>query len=105
MLTRCRPRHARWFARSLGGARRRTLPCNAGAWANVADALAAAGSSIDRLVKLTVFGADAADFAVFDSIRRAFIDHDLPAIECVAAPFPGASPRSVIQIDAVAHAG
>ena len=75
------------------------------AWANLAAALAAAGSSLDRLVKLTVFLADTGDWPVFEAIRREFISGELPAIECVAAPQPGPSTHSAIQIDAVAYAG
>ena len=101
------PAEARALVRTLAG--RSATPHLAvqcwRAWAKLADALAAAGSSLDQLVKLTVIVADPADFTVFDATRRSFIERDLPAIECVAASFPGPSPRSAIQIDAVAHAG
>ena len=75
------------------------------AGAHVSAALEGCGSSLDRLVKLTVFLADTADWPVFEAIRAAFVVHDLPAIECIAAPFPGPNERSAIQIDAVAYGG
>jgi enamine deaminase RidA (YjgF/YER057c/UK114 family) len=75
------------------------------AWSNLAAALASGGSSLERLVKLTVFVADPADWPVFEAIRSEFINTALPAIECVAVPSPGPSFGSAIQIDAVALAG
>ena len=75
------------------------------AWSNLADALASGGSSLDRLVKLTVFIPDPADWPVFEAIRAEFISKTLPAIECVAVPDPGPSVRSAIQLDAVAFTG
>lgn len=73
------------------------------AWSNLAASLTAAGSRLEDLVKLTVFLADPADWAAFEAVRREFIDKELPAIECVAVPFPGPTKRSVIQIDSVAY--
>lgn len=72
------------------------------AWSNLEAALARCGSSLDRLVKLTVFLADPADWPVYEAVRSEFISTGLPAIECVAVPNPGPSFRSAIQIDAVA---
>lgn len=75
------------------------------AWSNLAGALNRCGSSLDRLVKLTVFLPDPSDWPVFEAVRAEFIATGLPAIECVAVPNPGPSVRSAIQIDAVALAG
>lgn len=75
------------------------------AWSNLKVALERCDSSLDRLVKLTVFLADPADWPVFEAVRSEFITNGLPAIECVAVPNPGPSFHSAIQIDAVALAG
>ena len=74
------------------------------AWSNLDAALARCGSSLDKLVKLTVFLAHPADWPVYEAVRSEFITTNLPAIECVAVPDPGPSLRSAIQIDAVALA-
>lgn len=75
------------------------------AWSNLEATLARCGSGLDRIVKLTVFLADPADWPVYEAVRSEFITTGLPAIECVAVPNPGPSFRSAIQIDAVALAG
>ena len=75
------------------------------AWSNLATALERGGSSLRRLVKLTVFVSSPGDWPVFDSISRIFLGDQTPAIECVAVPHPGPSARSFIQIDAVAEVG
>jgi enamine deaminase RidA (YjgF/YER057c/UK114 family) len=74
------------------------------AWSNLSFALSKAGSSLENLIKITVFLSDPGDWPVFDAVRSVFIDTDLPAIECVAVPNPGPTSRSVVQIDAVALA-
>jgi reactive intermediate/imine deaminase len=49
------------------------------AMAYMRDALALAGSSLDRVVKCTVFFANMADFAAFNEIYRGYFTHHLPA--------------------------
>ena len=74
------------------------------AWSNLASALSRAGSSLEQLVKITVFLADAAHWPVFEAIRAWFLTAHLPAIEAVVVPHPGPNARFLIQIDAVAAA-
>jgi len=49
------------------------------AMAYMREALALAGTSLDRVVKCTVFFADMADFAAFNAIYRGYFSHHLPA--------------------------
>lgn len=49
------------------------------AMAYMRDALELAGSSLDRVVKCTVFFADMADFAAFNAIYRGYFSGHLPA--------------------------
>jgi reactive intermediate/imine deaminase len=49
------------------------------AMAYMRDALELAGSSLDRVVKCTVFFADMGDFAAFNDIYRGYFQHHLPA--------------------------
>jgi enamine deaminase RidA (YjgF/YER057c/UK114 family) len=101
------PASARACARAVSAwSRRSELPAQCWqAWSNLSSALASTGSSLERLVKLTVFIADPGDWTVFDAIRQEFLTDPLPAIECVAVPNPGPSHSCAIQLDAIAHIG
>jgi enamine deaminase RidA (YjgF/YER057c/UK114 family) len=71
-------------------------------WSNLASALGRAGSSLDHLVKISVFLADPGHWPVFEAIRAQFLTAHLPAIEAVVVPHPGPNSRFLVQIDAVA---
>lgn len=86
----------------------RTPGLSAQCWqalANLSQSLSVCGSSTERLVKLTLFMSDTADWPVFEAVRRSFLPEGLPAIECVVVPHPGPSANSAIQIDAIAQVG
>jgi 2-iminobutanoate/2-iminopropanoate deaminase len=67
------------------------------------DALAAAGSSLDRVVKCTVYFADMADFQEFNRIYRGYFSAHLPARSGVEVK--GLALGARIEIDCVALAG
>ncbi|WP_328610520.1 RidA family protein [Amycolatopsis sp. NBC_00345] len=69
---------------------------------NLAVALAAAGSGLDRLVKLTVYLTDLADLGAFREVRDEYLDSArLPA--CSLVRVSGlVDPRFRVEIDALA---
>jgi 2-iminobutanoate/2-iminopropanoate deaminase len=68
---------------------------------NLAAILAAAGSSLDRLVKTTVFLSDLADFAAMNEVYSRFVGDRPPArstVEVAALPS-----GALVEIEAIAH--
>jgi len=59
-----------------------------------------AGSSLDRVLKVTAFLLDMEEFARFNEVYRKYFQKDLPARTCIqAAKLPGAFR---VEIDAIA---
>ncbi len=59
-----------------------------------------AGSSLDRVLKVTVFLIDMEEFSRFNEVYRRYFQKDLPARTCIqAAKLPGAFR---VEIDAIA---
>jgi 2-iminobutanoate/2-iminopropanoate deaminase len=68
---------------------------------NLANVLAAAGSSMDRVVKTTVFLRDMADFAKMNAVYGTFFPQDPPArstVQVAALPKGGAVEIEVIAL-------
>ena len=72
------------------------------AFERLAETLQAAGLDLDKLVKMTVFMADPADFEIFEAVRRAFITANLPAMEGIVVFGPGVTLDTHVQIEAIA---
>jgi len=72
------------------------------AFERLVDTLEAAGLGLKDLVKITVFLADASDFQIFESIRRAWATTDLPAMEGIVVHGPGTIEAAHVQIEAIA---
>jgi len=67
---------------------------------NIRTALQAAGSDLDRIVKVTVFLRDMADFKALNEVYQTFFPVNPPARSCVAVrELPGNFP---VEIEAVA---
>jgi 2-iminobutanoate/2-iminopropanoate deaminase len=67
---------------------------------NVTKALRAAGTDRERIVKVTVFLRDMADFQAFNEVYRGYFPENPPARSCVAVrELPGNFP---VEIEAVA---
>lgn len=70
--------------------------------AQLGEALTNSGSSLDNLLKVTVYLAQKEDFRVFDTIFKTFVlDECLPALEAIVVPNPGPRPSSLFQIEAI----
>jgi 2-iminobutanoate/2-iminopropanoate deaminase len=70
---------------------------------NIKAIVEAAGSSMSRVVKTTIFLADVNDFAAINSVYAEFFTGTLPARSTVAvAALPGGGAR--LQVDAIAIA-
>lgn len=71
---------------------------------NIMAIVEAAGSSLDRVVKITIFLLDVNDFAAMNAVYREFFTGDVaPARSCVqVAALPGSGVR--LQVDAIAVA-
>jgi enamine deaminase RidA (YjgF/YER057c/UK114 family) len=68
----------------------------------LSEAAQSAGSSIDELLKMTVYLSDPRDLSIFDAVRAQFIsEKTLPAFECVSIFGPGPVPEAVVQIEAI----
>lgn len=67
------------------------------------DALAAAGTSLDRVLKCTVFFADMKDFQRFNTIYRDFFGEHLPARSGVEVK--GLALGARVEIECIALAG
>jgi len=67
---------------------------------NIRTALQAVGSDLDRIVKVTVFLRDMADFKALNEVYQTFFPENPPARSCVAVrELPGNFP---VEIEAVA---
>ena len=67
---------------------------------NLSAVLEAAGSSVDRIVKTTIFVTDLGDFAVVNAVYGSFFTADPPARSTVqVAGLPGGA---VVEIEAIA---
>jgi enamine deaminase RidA (YjgF/YER057c/UK114 family) len=65
-----------------------------------------ADSTLNEIVKTTVYLADEADLQVYETIRREFLsDNSLPAFECVVISGPGPLRMSHVQIEAIGVTG
>ena len=68
---------------------------------NVAAVLEAAGTSVDKIVKTTIFVADLADFAAVNEAYAAFFPETAPARSCVQV---AAIPKNArLEIEAIAE--
>ena len=72
------------------------------ALANVRRVLEAAGSGMDKLVKVTVFLADIGEFAAMNDVYRDVVPEPYPARSTVEAEL--ARPEFLVEIEAVALA-
>jgi enamine deaminase RidA (YjgF/YER057c/UK114 family) len=74
-------------------------------WASferLAEAAKTSGSSLNDLLKMTVYVSNALDMKVFEAVRTQFIDDaDLPALECVCVFGPGPVADALVQIEAI----
>jgi len=68
---------------------------------NMKKVLAAAGSSLDEVVKVTVFLRNEADFARMNEIYQSYFAEDRPARSTVIADL--ALPSMLIEIDCIAY--
>jgi enamine deaminase RidA (YjgF/YER057c/UK114 family) len=65
--------------------------------------LALAGTSLDGLVKLTLYVGELRDLDVFEKVRSKVLDSSrLPAFECVCVRGPGPVPEANVQLEAIA---
>jgi 2-iminobutanoate/2-iminopropanoate deaminase len=70
---------------------------------NIQQVLAAAGSSMDRVVKCTVFLKDIADYAAMNQVYATFFPKDPPARSAVAGS--GLALGARVEIECIALAG
>jgi len=67
------------------------------------ETLALAGTTLDGLVKLTLYIGELGDLPVFEQVRAQVLDAaQLPAFECVCIRGPGPVPEANIQLEAIA---
>ena len=67
------------------------------------ETLALAGTTLDGLVKLTLYVGELRDLTVFEKVRAQVLnDAELPAFECVCVRGPGPVPEANIQLEAIA---
>lgn len=67
------------------------------------ETLALAGTTLDGLVKLTLYVGELGDLDVFEQVRAKVLnDAQLPAFECVCVCGPGPVPEANIQLEAIA---
>ena len=72
------------------------------AFSRLDEAARTAGTSLNALVKITVYVGDEADIAVFEAVRRWFLPGPtLPAAEFIAVHGPGPLPNACVQIEAI----
>ncbi|MBM3148443.1 MAG: RidA family protein [Chloroflexi bacterium] len=70
------------------------------AFSNIKRALEQAGSSLDRVVKATVYLRDMADFTPMNEVYQTFFPGDPPARTCIAVKeIPGGAP---VEIEVIA---
>jgi 2-iminobutanoate/2-iminopropanoate deaminase len=88
------PKTGELVAADVFGQTRQTLQ-------NISSVLRAIGSSIDKVVKTTVFLTDIGDFARMNEAYQSFFEQDPPArstVQVAALPTPGAR----VEIEAIA---
>jgi enamine deaminase RidA (YjgF/YER057c/UK114 family) len=69
-------------------------------------AAARAGSSLDDVVKTTIYLGHEDDLAIYESVRSAFLDDkSLPAFECILVHGPGPVAHAHVQIEAIGVMG
>ncbi|MGI5241771.1 RidA family protein [Dactylosporangium sp. CA-139066] len=73
-------------------------------FANLATALAAAGSGLDRIVKLTVFLTDLADLPAFRAVRDELLDPAAPPASSLVQVSGLVHPAFRVEIEALAVA-
>jgi reactive intermediate/imine deaminase len=69
---------------------------------NLTTALAAAGASMDHVVKLTVFLTDMADLQVFREVRDDFVPLDRPPASSLVQVSSLVNPEFRVEIEAIA---
>ena len=69
---------------------------------NLSAALAAAGATMDQVVKLTVFLTDLGDLPAFREVRDEFISPDLPPASSLFQVSGLVNPDFKVEIDAIA---
>jgi len=74
-------------------------------FANLEAALAAAGATMDHVVKLTVFLTDMADLAAFRKVRDEFIRADKPPASSLVRVSGLVNPEFRIEVEALAAIG
>ena len=74
-------------------------------FANLEAALAAAGATMDHVVKLTVFLTDMADLAAFRKARDEFIRADTPPASSLVRVSGLVNPEFRIEVEALAATG
>jgi len=72
---------------------------------NLEAALAAAGATMDHVVKLTVFLTDMADLAAFRTVRDEYISVDKPPASSLVRVSGLVNPEFRIEVEALAAAG
>lgn len=72
---------------------------------NLGAALAAAGATMDHVVKLTVFLTDMADLAAFRKVRDEFIRADTPPASSLVRVSGLVNPEFRIEVEALAAVG
>ncbi len=70
---------------------------------NISSVLQRNGSSLDRVVKCTIFLADIAEWGAMNEVYRTFFPNNLPARSAFAAT--GLALRARVEIDCIAVAG
>jgi 2-iminobutanoate/2-iminopropanoate deaminase len=67
---------------------------------NLKDALVRCGSSLDQVVKCTVFLADIKDWPAFNAIYRTYFPKNLPARSALAAS--GLAQNALVEVECIA---
>ena len=70
-------------------------------WTNLGLALAAAGATLDDVVRVDVYVRHMSDFGVIQAVRQRYFTHDLPASTMVEVSGL-ADPRMLIEVSAIA---
>ncbi len=73
------------------------------AFENIKTVLAAAGSSLERVVKCTVFLLDIKDYAAMNAVYATYFSKDPPARYCIRADL--VKPEFLVEISSIAHLG
>ena len=69
----------------------------------ISDITKKAGSSMDKLLKISVYLKDQKDFEIFQKVFSSLVSKEnFPAFECIIIPKPGPTENARIQIEAIA---